>query len=90
MDPSYSLSHDAANLYTQEKESQGEVFQNASAENTSKLKIYGCGNLHVSRGGHRTEHSFKSYYLMTDYGPSTAEIPRNYLTDKGGSSHDFP
>lgn len=77
-------------LYPQEKVSQGEVFQNASGENTSELKVYGCGNLHVSREMQRTEHSFKFYYLMTDNRPSAAEISRNYLTDKGGASHDFP
>lgn len=64
-------------MYTQEKEAQGEVFHNATGENTSELKIYGCGNLHVSREMHRTEHSFKFYYLVTDYGPSAAKIPRN-------------
>lgn len=26
---------------------------------------------------------------MTDYGTSTAEIPRDYLTGKEGNSHDF-
>lgn len=26
---------------------------------------------------------------MTDYGTSTAEIPRDYLTGKDGASHDF-
>lgn len=76
-------------LYRQEKESQGEVFQNAAGENTSELREYGCGNLHVSREMHWTEYSLKSYYLVTDYGTSTAEIPRNYVTDKGGASHDF-
>lgn len=39
-------------VYTQEKESQGEIFQNAAGENTSELKVYGCGNLHVSREMH--------------------------------------
>lgn len=77
-------------LYTQEKESQGDVFKNAAGENPSELKVYDSGKLHVSREMHRTEHSFKSYYLVTDCRPSTAEIPRNYLTDKGGASHYFP
>lgn len=39
-------------VYTQEKESQGEIFQNAAGANTSELKVYGCGNLHVSREMH--------------------------------------
>lgn len=64
-------------------------FQNAAGENTSEFRVYGCLNLHVSREMHRTEHSFKSYYPVTDHGPSTVEIPRNYLTDRGGASHDF-
>uniref|UniRef100_A0A663LXU2 Ovostatin n=1 Tax=Athene cunicularia TaxID=194338 RepID=A0A663LXU2_ATHCN len=29
------------------------------------------------------------HYLMTNYGTSTAEIPRNYLIGKDGASHDF-